>query len=153
MHIFFIKSFSVVLEIFKKIFEAHLITVCYFFPFLHYDIICLSGTILELVYRGWEYNPMSVWQNEFSGVKWEKGRGWGQFCQGNKLCELLIITSACFWLVLEVRNTRKVRNSLPSIPWIFLKKKRKITIKLTNQNRHKKSKIIYYFPFMTFHSN
>lgn len=53
-------------------FEAHLVTICYIFlPFLHHDIICLSGTILKLIYREWEYrnNPMSIWQKEFTGCK------------------------------------------------------------------------------------
>lgn len=53
-------------------FEAHLVTICYiFFPFLHHDIICLSGTNLKLIYREWEYrnNPMSIWQKEFTGCK------------------------------------------------------------------------------------
>lgn len=43
----------------------------FFFLFLHHDIICLSGTILKLIYREWEYrnNPMSIWQKEFTGCK------------------------------------------------------------------------------------
>lgn len=54
------------------IFEAHLVTIFYkylyvhmfFFFFLHHDIICLSGTILKLVYRWWWYrnNPVPIWQ-------------------------------------------------------------------------------------------
>lgn len=55
--------------------------VTFFFPFLHHDIICLSGTNLKLIYREWEYrnNPMSIWQKEFTrckiGEKRREGEG------------------------------------------------------------------------------
>lgn len=71
IEIYYQPTFS--LKRFSPLFlEAHLVTICYIFlPFLHHDIICLSGTILKLIYREWEYrnDPMSIWQKEFTGCK------------------------------------------------------------------------------------